>query len=149
VVNPDTVIARQADSITTPDILRVEALQKSAIVLSFSGTTYINVNVLNNDVLSSSVEAKALAKQNALVANTNKTLVATNRHADVASLVVFDLDRLLVAVAAARLDGVLASVGSSASTRQTTARLGDASLRTKEVKGLVNHDDPRGVVGQP
>jgi hypothetical protein len=148
-VNPDTVIARQADSITTPDILRVEVLQKSAIVLSFSGTTYINVNVLNNDVLSSSVEAKALAKQNTLVANTNKTLVATNRHADVASLVVFDLDRLLVAVAAARLDGVLASVGSSASTRQTTARLGDASLGTKEVKGLVNHDDPRGVVGQP
>lgn len=107
------------------------------------------MNVLNNNVLGTSVEAKTLAKQDTLVANTNKTLVAANRHTEVASLVVFDLDRLLVAVAATRLDGVLASVGSSTSTRQTTARLGDASFRAKEVEGLVDHDDPWGVVGQP
>lgn len=109
--------------------------------------TYIDVDVLDDDVARSLVEPQSFTEEQTLVADADETLVAADWHAEVAGGVVGHLDRLLVGVAAAVLDGILSTALGGAAVCQAAALLSDTALGAEEVVGLVDHDDTGLIVG--
>lgn len=127
VVDPDEVGVIQGNSIATPDVLRVEGS---------------DVNVLNDDVLGTLGNVKALPLDNTLAADTNKTLVGSNDNRVQRSLVILDADLggvgLVVVAPAVLVNSDLA--GGSSTVRSATS-LGGGTLSAGEVKGSVQDDD--------
>lgn len=94
VVNPDLVGAIQTDSITTPDVLRVELR---------------DVDVLDDDILSTAGQAQTLAANDTGAANTDNGLVRSNCQALETGFVVGASGRRVVtAPVEVGLDSVLA-----------------------------------------
>lgn len=134
VVDPDEVGVIQGNSIATPDVLGVESS---------------DVNVLNDDVLGTLGNVKALALDNTLAADTNKTLVGSNDDRVQCSLVIRDGCLggvgLVVVAPAVLVDSNLAG-GSSAV--RSAASLGGGALSAGEVKRSVQDDDSGRRVGK-
>lgn len=128
VVDPDQVSVVEGDGITAPDEARVEVG---------------NMNVLDDDVLGAH-DAQALALDDALVSNTNQTLVRADLDAQNTGLVVLDGDLLgvglVVVTPIVLVDGQLALRASSPG---STSRLGGGTLGAGEVDGAVEVDDTR------
>lgn len=127
VVDPDEIGVVDGDSITTPDVLRVQVG---------------NVNILDNNVLGTADHADTLALDDALAANTDEGLVGSDVDAEQTGLVVLDRDLggvgLVVVAPVVLVDGGLAARGGSPG---RAASLGGGALGSGEVKGAVEHDD--------
>lgn len=135
VVNPDLVGAIQGDSITTPDVLRVELR---------------NVNVLDDDILNTAGQTQTLAAKDTSATNTDDGLVRSNCQALETGVVVSASRRRVVAapVRTVSLDGILAGAATAVGVRDATVAI-LAGVLAEEVKLLVNKDHTGSVVAQP
>ena len=135
VVNPDLVGAIQGDSITTPDVLRVELR---------------NVNVLDDDILHAAGQTQTLAAKDTSTTNTDDGLVRSNRQALETGFVVGASGRWVVTapVGTASLDGILAGAATAVGVWDAAVAI-LAGVLTEEVELLVNKDHTGSVVAQP
>lgn len=135
-VDPDHVGPIQSDSITTPDILRIQ---------------FGDVNVLDDDIADAVGQAQSLAPNDTSSANADDGLVGGNIDA---------LDRRLVVgtggyrVAAApigrvEVDGILASATTRVGLGDTALAVGAFALTAEIVELFVNQNHARRVVRQP
>lgn len=131
-VDPDHVGTSQRDSITTPDVLRVE--------LS-------DVDVLDNDVRNTVCHPNSLALDDTVRARANDSLVGGNHDGVESSFVVRNRGRrrigLVVPAPIVLVDGGLAA---SASAPRCTTRSGHG--RTSEVECLAQQNDARARVSK-
>lgn len=78
-----------------------------------------------------------------------RTLVAADRHTNVARGIVSDLYGLFVVITTAVFNGVLTTVACVASVCQAAALLGDRPCRAEKVTCLVNHAHTRLIIADP
>ena len=96
------------------------------------------MNVLDDDILGALGNFQSLALNDTLAADAHDTLVAANGQLRLSSLVVLDINHLLVGVAARFANSVLSVIASVASGLHATALLGHSSLTTLEVECLID-----------
>lgn len=126
VVDPDKIRTINLDSITSPNVLRVQ--------LS-------DVDVLNDDVLSA-LDVKTLALDNTIGTDADNGLVRVDDNRVQSSLIVGNVDLrgvgLVVVAPAVLVDGLLAICSSAP---RSTALLGGGSLSSGKVELLIEEDD--------
>lgn len=130
-VNPNKIRAVDLDSITTPNVLRVQLG---------------DVDVLNDDVLST-LDVKTLALDNTIGTDTHDRLIRVDDNGVESSLIVGNVDLGgvgLVVVAPVILVDSLLTTGTGAP--RSTALLGCGSLGSGEVEFLVEEDNAGGAV---
>lgn len=134
-VDPDLVGAIQGDSITTPDVLRVELR---------------DVDVLDDDILDTASQTQTLAAKDTSATNTDDGLVRSNRQALETGFVVGASGRWVVTapVGTASLDGILAGAATAVGVWDAAVAI-LAGVLTEEVELLVNKDHTGSVVAQP
>ncbi len=138
--DPDEVSLVESNSVTTPDVLRVELG---------------NVNVLNDNVLRSVGNTETLAADNTLVTNTDDGLVGAQVDSSYTSIVVRNLDRfgtcasVSVGTPVGGVDGILTSVARACVGCRAATSGSSSSLSALEVELSVKHDTARSAVREP
>lgn len=133
-VNPDHVGAVERDSITAPDVVRVQLG---------------NLDVLDDNVVGAGNDAETLALDHTAATLTQDGLLGVDSDTKRACIVVGNGDRrsarLVVLAPVVLVDGQLAC---RASAPGSTASTGSGSLSVGEVKGLLQDDDTGGRVAK-
>lgn len=134
VVDPDVISAIKSNSVSSPDNVRVKVG---------------NVDVLDDDVLNTVGETKALALDDTLRANTDDTLVRSNHNRVQTRLIILDGNLggvgLIVGTPVVLVDSSLAI---RASTPRSAACFTGRVLSTLEVESAVKVNDTRGVIAK-
>jgi len=140
VVDPDQVRTGKGDSITTPDVLRVQIR---------------DVDILNYHILCSICNPQSLAFDHSAAPNPNDALIAADIDGRDAGLVVGDGDGvgagsgIAIRAPVRAVDGVLAAVSGAGVRGGAAACLGHCALGADEVEFLVEDDDAGSGVGEP
>lgn len=113
-----------------------------------AASTYGDVDVLDDDVGSTSTDGETLPTDHARVTDANNGFVAGNLNERASGVVPRCLDALFVIITRV-LDGILATSISAAPVDATASMASRSALGADEVELLVNEDDARRGVGEP